>query len=300
MVARNAGSIRRWAAASGGVAALLLLLMPLPLPPEGPDWRALGGSVHVGLFAGLAWLAGRALPPARRGWVLWTGLAMVSAGTEWLQPFVGRSAEWTDWLYGTAGAAGICGTWQWRRSVRWAGVIALGLWPLSWEGTMVYLESHAFPVIAQPSRLWAERGWSLNGVDLAVARTNVFRLNSDPPGVSIPYPGFFRTPVCSDWRGIRALRMDLFWPEAVPAVFAVRVDDRPGNPPYADRFQREFAVTQGWNRVRIPGKEIAWTAGGRPMRMDQVRQWGVFLVSGVSFDYFSVGTVRLDMPEESP
>ena len=96
------------------------------------------------------------------------------------------------------------------------------------------------------------------------------------------------------------MQVDLFWPEAWPAVFAVRVDDRPGNPPYAERFQKEFAVTQGWNAVRIPAGEIAQTAGGRPTRLDQVRQWGVFLVSDVPFDYFSVGIVHVELQEEQP
>lgn len=96
------------------------------------------------------------------------------------------------------------------------------------------------------------------------------------------------------------MQMDLFWPEAGSAVFAVRVDDRPGNPPYAERFQKEFAVTQGWNAVRIPAEVIAQTAGGHPLHLDQVRQWGVFLVSDVPFDYFLIGTVRLDMSEEKP
>ena len=96
------------------------------------------------------------------------------------------------------------------------------------------------------------------------------------------------------------MQVDLFWPESLPAVFAVRVDDRPGNPPYAERFQKEFAVAQGWNAVRISAEEIAQAAGGRPLRLDQVRQWGVFLVSDIPFDYFLVGTVRLEMQEEKP
>lgn len=296
----DAGWKRRSAAAFGGLAVLALLLAPLSLPPEGSVGRAFGGSAHVALFAGLAWLVGRALSPSRRGWLPWAGLAFLSAGVEWLQPLVGRSAEWVDWFYGIGGAACICGTWRWRGGLRWAGVLALGLFPWAWEGAMIRLETQAFPVLAQPGRLWSSRGWSLNGVNLSVSHQEGFRLSPGPSENSTSYPGFFREPTCSDWRRIRALHLDLFWPETLPAVFAVRVDDRPGNPPYAERFQREFSVTNGWNRVQIPSEEIAWTAGGRPMRMDHVTQWGVFLVSGVSFDYFSVGTVRLDLPKEQP
>ncbi len=295
------GARRGWrAAALGGAAAALLLLLPLRLPPEGPAWRAIGGSIHVGLFAGLAWLIGRLLPPTRRGWFLWGGLAVFAAATEGLQPFVGRSAEWTDGLYGLAGAAILCGTWRWRARFRWAGVLALCLFPPVWELAMVRMETKAFPVLAQPTALWAGRGWSLNGVELAASEQKGFTLRPASRDGEFSYPGIFREATRSDWRGMRSLTADLFWPAPVPAVFAVRVDDRSGNPSYADRFQREFTATQGWNRVRIPVEEIGRTAGGRSLQLDRIRQWGVFLVSDVPFDYFSIGTVRLDLQEEQP
>ena len=165
---------------------------------------------------------------------------------------------------------------------------------------MVRMETRAFPVLAQPGSRWADRGWTLNGVDLRIVREEGFKLSPSSGATTFAYPGFFREPIRQDWRGIRALQTDLFWPGPTSAVFAVRVDDRPGNSPYADRFQREFAVTQGWNAVSIPVAEIQRTSGGRPMRLDHVWQWGVFLVSDVSFDYFLVSTVRLDLPEEKP
>ena len=289
-----------WAAALGGVAAVLFLLWPWQSAPGGRVGYALGGSAHVWLFAGLAWLLERSLPPTRRGWVPWAGLAILSAGAEGLQTFVGRSAEWSDWFYGMGGAACVCATGRWRGGLRWIPVLLLCLFPPFWELAMVRMEADAFPVLAQPGSLWADRGWSLNGVEFAVSGTEGFTLSRTSDAPPIPYPGFFREPARRDWRGIRAMQVDLFWPESLPAVFAVRVDDRPGNPPYAERFQKEFAVAQGWNAVRIPAEEIAQTAGGQPTRLDQVRQWGVFLVSDVPFDYFLIGSVRLEMQEVKP
>lgn len=254
----------------------------------------------MGLFAGLAWLVGRLLPLGRRGWLVFGGLAIFSAAAEWLQPLVGRSFEWTDVLYGWAGAASVCATWRWRRILRWAALSALCLVPLVWEGAMFGMEFHAFPVLAKPGALWAERGWSLNGVDLSISRRKGFRLNGLPRGKGGAYPGAFREPACKDWRGTQSLNLELFWPEAIPAIFAVRVDDRPENPPYAERFQRELSVTQGWNSIQIPAEEMAWASGGRPMRLDDIRRWGVFLVSDVCFDYFLIRNVRLERKEEGP
>lgn len=289
-----------WAAALGCAAAVLLLLWPFQMPTGGPGWRAIGGSAHVVLLAGLAWLAGRSLSPIRRGWPLWIGLAMFSAGVEWLQPHVGRSAEWSDWLYGVGGAACICAGWRWRKQARWASVLALCLVPPAWETVLWQMESRAFPVLAQPGPFWAARGWSQNGVELVVSDREEFKLKPAWGDEPLAYPGLFRAPTRQDWRGIRSVEANLYWPEAAPAVFAVRVDDQPGNPPYAERFQKEMAVTQGWNVLHVSAKELERTAGGRPLRLERVRQWGVFLVSDVPFDYFSIGVVRLEMQEEHP
>ena len=292
--------LRTGAAALGGVAAVLCLLWPFQLAPEGRAMYAAAASAHVWLFAGLAWLGGGRLPPAWRGWPLWAGLAVFSAGVEGLQPYLGRTAEWSDWLYGIGGAAGVCATQRWRGGFRWIPVLLLCLFPPIWELAMARMETAAFPLLAQSDFRWARRGWSVNGGEISVSGDDGFKLSRTSDASSIPYPGLFREPIRRDWRGVQALQADLFWPNARPAVFAVRIDDRLGNPPYAERFQKEIAVTQGWNAVRSPAAEIAQTPSGRPLRLDHVRQWGVFLVSAVPFDYFLVGTVRLEMQEEKP
>ena len=75
------------------------------------------------------------------------------------------------------------------------------------------------------------------------------------------------------------------------------MDDLPGNPPYAERFQREFAVTQGWNHVKIPAAQWGTASGGRAMNVEAIRQWGLFLVSATEgFDYFLFAPVRLVAP----
>lgn len=290
----------KWAAALGSAAALLLLLLPVHLPPGGHAGYALGGVAHVGLFAGLAWLWARLMPARHRGWMLWVALALVSTGVEAFQSFAGRSPEWVDWLYGVGGAACICATWRWRPGIRWTAVWTLALIPPVWETAMVRMETRAFPVLAQPNTRWAGRGWMLNGVERAVGQSKTFRFRPAPGGDGSPYPGAFREPVCQDWRGVRVLKTALYWPAPHPALFAVRVDDLPGNPPYAERFQREFSVTQGWNDVRIPAEELARTSGGRPLRLESIRRWGVFLVSDALFEYFLLGPVRLDLQQESP
>ena len=290
----------RWTAALGGAAALLLLLVPLRLEPLGSWGRALGGAGHVLLWAGMAWWVGRGLSANRRAWPLWLGLTAFAGLAEGLQCFVGRTPEWTDWICGMGGAAMVCATWGRNGLLRLGSVLALAACPFIWLSGLRWVEVRAFPVLARPGSFWAARGWELNGVDLDIEAGRGFAATLAPAAEPGAYPGMFRQPARRDWRGLRQLNTAIYWPAAAPAVFAVRIDDRPGNPPYADRFQREFAVTQGWNAVEIPVEELARSSGGRPMRLDDVRQWGVFLVSNVPFDYFCLGPVVLVMQEERP
>lgn len=294
----------RVAAAVGSAAAVLLLLWPVALPPGSSLWRAAGGSAHVLLFAGLSWMWGRQLPNSLRGWALWGALVVFSGLAELLQPQVGRSAEWMDWFYGAAGAACICASWNGDRlaRARWAGVGILCLVPPAWEGALFLTEMRAFPVLAEPGPAWAERGWTESGVRMISASGEGFRVEADPvsAGTGTDYPGVFRSPACSDWRGAESLRARLFWPAPNQVFFALRVDDRPGNAPYADRFQLEFAVTQGWNSVAVPVEDLRRTSGGRTMDLSAIRHWGVFLVSDSPFDYFLLGSVSLDLLQERP
>ena len=293
----------RWALA-GTAAVAVLLLMPLPASPEGSLRAAAGDAAHVWLFAALAWLWGRILPGSKPGLPLWLALALLAAGLEWLQTLTGRSVRLADGLMGAAGAACICATGaaqRFRRRMRWGALLILCLAPLAWSLTLAGLESRAFPVLAAPNAAWVRHGWTLNGVRLVFTAKDGLRFERDPvPGGNRFYPGAFRASRHGDWRGVQSFRASLYWPMEMPAVFAVRVDDRPGNPPYADRFQREFAVSQGWNSVSIPAAELQRTASGRLLTLGSGRQWGVFLVSEVPFDYFLVGPVRLELQKETP
>lgn len=288
-----------WKTAAGSAAVFLLLLVPVRLP-AGERWvEAWSAGAHVVLFAALAWLWGRGLPGWSRGWRLWGVLAAVAAAVEGLQLWTGRSVGWADWCSGAAGAACVCATWRVRGGIRLLAVLALTFLPAAWEAALQILEKRDFPLLADPARRWAGRGWIENGGRLQREEEG-FRFLSDDPTTPAAYPGVFRVPAAKDWRRIEALDTSLYWPEEKPAVMGLRVDDQPGQPPYADRFQREFSVTQGWNRVRIPVRELGRTASGRPLRLDCIRRWGVFLVSGEAFDYFLLGPVRLTLQEKPP
>jgi len=299
--------IRRGArtAMGGSIAVLLLLLLPFRVPSGDPLFQALGAVAHVLLFAGLALLWGPCLPRWARGIFLWSGLALLAALIEWVQPGLGRSSEGLDWLYGVAGAACVCGTNRilFRRRLRVLLLLGLCLLPLGWMFGLRVMERRAFPLLVDPAAVWSRQGWTCNGTQLSSSTADGLRVEASPQeegGPPVAYPGLFRLVGHPDWSRARSFRTELFWPASSPAVFAVRMDDRRGNPAYAERFQKEFAVTQGWNAIVIPGVELQRTSGGTPLHLEHMAQWGVFLVSGTSFDYFLLGAVQLDLPEETP
>jgi hypothetical protein len=288
----------------GSVAIAFAFLFPYAPPPDTPLTQAVGAALHVLLFASLAFLWGRTLPRWASGGLLWGGLASVAFLLECFQPVVGRSFEWSDWLFGIGGTACICGTASFARkaALRWSLVCVLAVLPLAGSMGLRAMESQAFPVLASPEMSWSRTGWIRNGVVIKPETETTFRIEarSAEDAGAIPYPGIFREPVNPDWRMAQSFHTRLFWPSPSNALFAVRVDDLPHNPPYAERFQREFAVTQGWNRIDIPAAEFACTSGGRRMEIEKITRWGVFLVAGPPLDYFLLGAVRLELQQEEP
>lgn len=293
---------RGWAGARGaalaGAGALLLLLVPIEMVPSGIWGAAAGDAAHVVLFAGLAWVWGRSLPARWRGWPLWLGLVCLAGAVELLQGYTGREQEWTDWLLGAGGAALVCGTWRWSQSGwRVALVLLLAALPLGWATCCLTMEMRAFPVMAEPGSRWAEQGWEQRGGKLS-RDGGVFRFSAKKIGEPDSYPGVFREPAVRDWREADGFSFAIYWPEERLAVFGIRVDDSRKQPVYAERFQKELNVTQGWNQILISRQELARTSGGRPMRLDHVTRWGVFLVTAETFDYFLLSEVRLGQPEK--
>lgn len=296
------GGLAGWAWLA--VVPVLLFLWPAAfLPERTPLTGAAGLALHVGVFAGWAQVSirvwGRRISPS---WI-WLMLAGLAGALEWVQPWIGRSGEWLDWVAGAAGAGWICMfAPAGARRMRWGGVGVMMLVPIAWAGGLLGLETRAFPVLAQPGLVWAAQGWVLNGATLSTTEEGEFRLRRSPPAEvdHDRHPGVFRRPAVADWRGAEFLTTRIYWPETESAVWALRVDDRSGNPPYADRFQREFAVTQGWNIVRIPVEKLGRTSGGRPLDLGNIHIWGVFLVSDTPFDYVLLDVVQLELPQEPP
>ena len=286
---------RRWTVAGWGAAVAALLLVPLPTGMEPAEaWRAVGQAGHAALFFGLARLAVRAGAGRLRTLL---GTAMIAGGMECLQLWTGRSCEWEDWLFGFMGAGmGCLRGGRWPVWPSWSGLFVLAILPMAWVGVRWGMEIRAFPVLASGSEAWASRGWTARGMRLAGSRDGFLRMEPDGGvGVGEGYPGLFRRPAVADWSGGGEMVARIYWSGPDGAVLALRIDDGPGNPSYAERFQREFSVSNGWNEIGLAPEEWRTAGGGRRLDDKSIRVWGLFLVSPSHFDYLLLDTVRLEM-----
>lgn len=310
----------RQAGISQRAAAGLLPLLVVLLFVGGPDgeWgrsaRQAWQFGHVVLFFLLGWLL---LPELRCRYPERTAIIAVLLGAaalglliEWLQGFVGREVSFADVRLDVIGAALAL---PWRRGAvpahprggrpLGAGLIAAAaglalLWldvrPLLGSVRDEYRARRDFPLLAS----WAserELGrLSANGhLQIVEApgrpgeRALSIRLR---PG---RYAGFQFDYFPPDWRGFRALQLELHLPPGVPGSVTCRIHDRSHDNRYADRFNRRFPVLPGWNTLRLPLAEVQAAPRGRPMDMAHLTGLGCFFVGLEQPVALGLGTVRL-------
>ena len=232
---------------------------------------------------------------------IWGMVAGLAALVEWLQPFAGRSCELADWLYGASSAGVVCLACK-GRSVKTGavfaacGLVVLLVLPLLCQNYFRKMpEKDSFPVLADFAAGWGNAGWDLNEVLLVREGCLQCKASADP----VQYSGLFRQPVVHDWSAFSFLAFRVLWPGKESVVLGIRIDDRSGNPPYDDRYQRHFTLSNGWNEIRLAGIGTGKTPGGRSLDWHHVHEWGVFLVSPPRFDYFRLSNVVLERtPDE--
>jgi len=83
------------------------------------------------------------------------------------------------------------------------------------------------------------------------------------------YPGFQLRYFPRDWRGLRALQLLIVNPEKSPTEIGVRIDDTKYRFHMDDRYNREFPLSPGVNRIEIPLSDVA--AAPRDRRFDLAR-----------------------------
>ena len=98
-----------------------------------------------------------------------------------------------------------------------------------------------------------------------------------------------------DWRGYDALRIALANPGATPIRINVRIDDRPQDTEYEERFNRERTVPAGTSLAwRIPLADIERGPAGRALDLARIARVVVFLSPGQRTAAFDLEGLRLE------
>ena len=85
-----------------------------------------------------------------------------------------------------------------------------------------------------------------------------------------------------NWQHYNELQLSIFNPDPEPIHLTCRVHDRQhtrGLQLYADRFNRKFSISSGWNLIRIQLNQIENAPHNRTMALNQIQGLGIFAIS---------------------
>ncbi|ACE86370.1 hypothetical protein [Cellvibrio japonicus] len=278
------------------VGLLVVLVSATPLffigGPDGvspPLYQALWDCGHILFFAFLGAaihlllsLRQSALTlPLVVGW----SLAVLFAGglIELAQGYVGRNADWQDvfnnlvglWL-GMAWIRPERVHWRWRLPVLL--LMIPSLMPVVVSALVQWQQARTFPLLAGfESSLELQR---INGrVEISpehfIQGEHALKVSLGGTGYSGAHVKLFQ----GDWSVYAVLAMELYNPGATPLSMTLRISDRQherGEQAYNDRFNRSLVLLPGWNRIRIPVKDIRKAPAKRQMNLGEIHRIGIF------------------------
>lgn len=263
----------------------VLLLAPFSSGLQDRVWRAWFDAAHLPAFALLTVAALAEVSRLRRIPRTPVSLALIAAVPliEWLQGFSGREPSWLDAVWGWGGIA--VGWIVWlaveargprRMALAALVLVVLGagqVRPVSvWRDRQVVRA--AYPVLVGFDTRWVESRWLVQGMEVEVDGGGWWaRVTGEDA-----YPGLFLVDVPGDWRGVEAIALDVAYEGTADSpVLWWRMDDLPGNPPYAERFQRAMALTGGRQAMRIERAWFEQAGNGRAMALERIVAAGLFL-----------------------
>lgn len=252
------------------------------------------GHIPFMFFTGLLLLRLLSRLPSMSYW-LFCGLyfctaLMIAVATEYAQGKVGRVTSVSDVLadlWGALLAWVYTGRYPMVRSSVWkaafyALAMTMGVLVLIKPVMIFYDEMLArsqFPLIAgfeSSSELsrWRAKSGLVRSADKATEGQYSLKVLLLPEG----YSGVSINDFPADWQGFDYLRFDV-WSPLSPLPVTVRIHDRPhveGEQHYHDRFNRQFQLKKGWNRILIDLNDVLRAPKNRAFKLDDVEGVGLF------------------------
>jgi hypothetical protein len=92
------------------------------------------------------------------------------------------------------------------------------------------------------------------------------------------YPGLYPKLKEIDWSPYRAICFDIFNPQNVETLIAVRIDDQKDYPDYEDRYNNGFVLKPGLNRLSIPLNTLLTSGTKRNLDLKEIFRLLIFSV----------------------
>lgn len=85
-----------------------------------------------------------------------------------------------------------------------------------------------------------------------------------------------------DWRKYKTLELSIYNPQTQPLSITCRIHDLQhtlGEQRYSDRYNHQFVLSTGWNKIKINLNDVALAPQHRKMDLGQIRNLGIFVTS---------------------
>lgn len=166
------------------------------------------------------------------------------------------------------------------------GLLVGALWPLARAVTDEYLAAKQFPVLSDFETPFERYRW--NNVRQLQEESTTVRHGSRAMRVQLStakYSGVALFYFPRDWRGYSALHCSVYNPQPDPLMLNCRIHDvhhKDNGSEYADRFNQQFILQQGWNDLVVSLDRVKNAPKGRSMDMEHIEGFGLFVVQQAS------------------
>lgn len=91
------------------------------------------------------------------------------------------------------------------------------------------------------------------------------------------YPGWNAKLSVKNWQRYKTLGFDVYNPESREVHIGLRIDDREDYPDYADRYNQQFLLKPGMNRLKIPLKSLVTSGTGGALDLKNIYRFLIFM-----------------------
>ncbi len=108
------------------------------------------------------------------------------------------------------------------------------------------------------------------------------------------YPGFNLKGFNKNWSFSSVLAFDIFNPQSELLKFNIRIDDKPENPPFIDRFNKGIEILPGKNTITIKLNELYTPGTERLLNLKRIENVILFMVDPPDKRTLYIDNIRLE------